>query len=687
MAGARGNQAANFAGTYARLCLVISVLLVFSCSQKPAATARTYSPDLSFPKFSGVLGRAAFAPLPLGCVKPRGWLLEQLRIQAEGLSGHIEEIWPDLGPNNAWRGGKGEAWERGPYYLDGMVPLAFLLDDPGLEAKVQIWIDWNLEHQHPDGSLGPSGNGDWWPDMVFLKALLQYAEASGDTRVGPFLDRYFHYLKQNLPQQRLDDWKRQQGYDQQGGGVDDLVGDSNRWQYYRWTEMVLSLLWQYRQAPNADLLETAEALRNEGYDWEENFKDLPFKQKSGQDQIFLVNHGVNNAMGMKADALDWLLEGRQSSLQEAAEPLRALNQWHGQANGAFSADEQLAGLDPSQGTELCSVVEEMFSLETMLWISGDPSLGDALERLAFNALPAALSEDCWRHQYDQQVNQIEVSTAQRQWTNNGPHANLFGLEPQWGCCTSNYHQGWPKFVEHLWMATQDGGLAVMSYAPAQVEIILPSGNHLKAECSGDYPFSGNPEIKFSLDQSGDFPLRLRIPAWVAGGEVRIGDQTWKPVAGRFLEIQRHWNDGDVVKIRFDMPTKVKAWGPGNIVMRGPLLFAMNIVPKENDLGPEAWSDEELYPTEAWNLAPKIKPGEDLSKWVKKADPVPDRVFDWRNPVLSLRIPARTVENWEMEEDSAGPIPLAPRLGGPEGTALLIPYAAAKLRVTVFPKGE
>src|ERR1700680_3345772 len=100
----------------------------------------------------------AFNPLPLTSVMPKGWLLEQLRIQADGLSGHLDEFWPDLGSNSGWLGGTGESWERGPYFLDGLVPLAYLLDDPGLKAKVQKYIDWTLTHQADDGRIGPRSN-------------------------------------------------------------------------------------------------------------------------------------------------------------------------------------------------------------------------------------------------------------------------------------------------------------------------------------------------------------------------------------------------------------------------------------------------------------------------------------------------------------------------------------------------
>src|SRR5579871_821592 len=105
----------------------------------------------------------AFATLPLGAIQPRGWLRRQLHLQADGLTGHLEEFWPDLGPNSGWLGGTGESWERGPYYLDGLIPLAWLLDDARLKAKAQRYVDWILTHQAATGMIGPASNDDWWP--------------------------------------------------------------------------------------------------------------------------------------------------------------------------------------------------------------------------------------------------------------------------------------------------------------------------------------------------------------------------------------------------------------------------------------------------------------------------------------------------------------------------------------------
>ena len=134
----------------------------------------------------------AFQPLPLGQIKPAGWLREQLETQAAGLSGHLDEFWPDI-KDSAWIGGKAEGWERVPYWLDGVVPLAYLLEDRALQAKIKPFIDSILDHQHPDGWLGPVGDPaghkpyDVWPLFPLFKALIQYQEATGDPRVIPAL--------------------------------------------------------------------------------------------------------------------------------------------------------------------------------------------------------------------------------------------------------------------------------------------------------------------------------------------------------------------------------------------------------------------------------------------------------------------------------------------------------------------
>ena len=174
----------------------------------------------------------AFYTLPLGSIRPTGWLLAQMQTQASGLSGHLDEIWPDVGPNSGWLGGTGESWERGPYFVDGLVPLAYQLDDERLKAKAQKFIEWTITHQVPDGMIGPASNDDWWPRMVMLKALIQYQEATSDPRVIPLLKRYFDYQLRTLDSRPLKDWGK-----------------------FRWQDNALAVIWLYNRNGDARLLD------------------------------------------------------------------------------------------------------------------------------------------------------------------------------------------------------------------------------------------------------------------------------------------------------------------------------------------------------------------------------------------------------------------------------------------------
>ena len=222
--------------------------------------------------------------LPLTSVKPRGWLLEQLRIQANGLTGHLDEFWPDVGPNSAWLGGSGEGWERGPYFVDGMLPLAYLLDDPRLKAKAQKWVDWTLTTQRPDGALGPAKNTDWWPIMIMLKVLTQYQEATGDPRVVPALERYFAYQAKQLDAVPLKEWA-----------------------IFRWQDEALTVLWLYNRTGNKALLDLVRTLHDRGHDWEKQFADFRYTGKVPQREATLSTHGVNNAMALKTAAVWYLV--------------------------------------------------------------------------------------------------------------------------------------------------------------------------------------------------------------------------------------------------------------------------------------------------------------------------------------------------------------------------------------------
>ncbi|WP_109486488.1 beta-L-arabinofuranosidase domain-containing protein [Occallatibacter savannae] len=627
------------------------------------------------------LHSSTFFALPLGSVRPAGWLRRQLEIQASGLSGHLDETWADVGPNSGWLGGTGESWERGPYFLDGLVPLAYLLDDARLKAKAQKYIDWILTHPAPNGMIGPASNDDWWPRIVALKALTQYQEFTGDPRVVPLMDRYFRHQLGELPKRPLRDWGK-----------------------FRWQDEALSVIWLYNRTGSPYLLDLARLLHQQGYNWIGEISDFPYKQKitadyiklnegGGLKDLALATHGVNNGQAIKTGAIWSLVSGSDTDRKATGQMIAELDRYHGLPNGMFSCDEHLSGRDPSQGSELCTVVEYMFSLERALAITGDAAFGDRLERLAFNALPGTLTDDMWAHQYNQEPNQVECSLHHKPWVSDGPESNLFGLEPNFGCCTANFHQGWPKFAASLFLLSGDpnsdqhDGIVAAAYAPCEVRTsIRGTAIHIVEETS--YPFRGTIKLTINPASAVAFPLHLRIPAWAAGTVTAInGKPEPEPQPGSFARLDRTWKSGDRVEITFPMQPRTSRWFNDSIAMeRGPLVFSYGIGEswvKLRDRGMTA--DWQVYPTTSWNYAVKLKPDNPTADIKVSESEIGDTPFARKTAPVQLSVKARKLPVWRAEDGAADALPQSPVTSdAAEEDITLIPYASAKLRITAFP---
>src|SRR5262249_19142631 len=240
-------------------------------------------------------------------------------------------------------------------------PLADLLDDATLKAKVKRAIDYILDHQHGDGWLGPVGDSqkhrpyDVWPLFPLLKAMTQYQEATGDPRIVPALRKVCRKIGEVTEREPLYSWAR-----------------------FRAADLVVSLYWLYDRTHEPWLLDLARKAFAQSHDWRAQFDDFRFTAKT-QGKFDLDTHGVNTGMALKYGGVRYRLTGDARDRGAVFRMLELLDRYHGQATGIFTCDEHLAGRSPSQGTELCTVVEAMYSLEVLAGILGDARLGDRLE--------------------------------------------------------------------------------------------------------------------------------------------------------------------------------------------------------------------------------------------------------------------------------------------------------------------
>ncbi|OFY59215.1 MAG: hypothetical protein A2V50_01505 [Bacteroidetes bacterium RBG_19FT_COMBO_42_10] len=640
------------------------------------------------------LKQNAYIKLPLGSVKPEGWLKSQLEAQASGLTGNVDDFWPDL-VNSSWRGGDGEAWERGPYFLDGLVPLAYLLDDEHLKEKVKSWIDPILASSRDTGWYGPAKNKDRWPLAVANKVLMQYYEATSDARALEVLIKYFRYLHDTPP-----DWP------------------DKDWRGVRAMENAVTGYWLYRQINEPWILETIESIQKNSSDWTTYYERFPWDSAASADKKIPLNwgpegltaHVVNNAMAIKYPGL-WYQQSSGERFKNAVfAGIEKYDINHGQAGGRFSGDEHLSGKSPDRGTELCSAVEYMFSLEELYAIFGDNTLADRLELLTFNALPGTLTPDMWAHQYDQQSNQVLVNGEKRDWSTNGNYSNIFGLMPNFACCLANMHQGWPKFTESLWMATNDNGLIAVAYSPSTVNARVGPGKDISISEETDYPFKGDIKLKISTVGPVRFPLYLRIPGWADSASIQYKGRRVTGTAGSTVKLSGNWKDGDIIIMQIPLKIRTeKRYNNSTSLLRGPLYFSLRLEKeyKSVKINYDNFSykgsvDWEINPRSPWNYGlmidrANIERGLNITEnqisrypFADKGDMIwsPDsgKYITWdKDAAVVITTRGMKIPGWGMRNNSADIPPLSPVK--PEGSTeviQLVPYGSAKLRITEFP---
>jgi hypothetical protein len=640
------------------------------------------------------LMRNAYIKLPLGTVKPSGWLKSQLENQAAGLTGNLGDFWPDL-VNSSWRGGNGEAWERGPYYLDGLVPLAYTLEDTGLIKKVKTWIEPILASSSDTGWYGPAKNRDRWPLAVANKVLMQYYEATGDKRAIDVLTKYFRYLHTSRP-----DWP------------------DKDWRGVRAMENAVTGYWLYRQTGEPWILETIGSIQNNSSDWTTYYEKFPWDSAAVTDKKVPFNwgpegltaHVVNNAMAIKYPGL-WYQQSKDERFKKAVfSGIEKYDLNHGQPGGRFSGDEHLSGKSPGQGSELCSIVEYMFSLEELYTIFGNNTLADRLELLAYNSLPGTTTPDLWAHQYDQQANQVLVSAAKRDWSSNGDYSNIYGLMPDFGCCLANMHQGWPKFIESMWMATNDNGLALVTYGPSIVKARVGNGKEVIISEETNYPFNGSVKLTVNTEKAVRFPIDLRIPGWADSVTIKFKDKFIKVKNVSTYKIKERWKNGDQIIVEIPMQLRTENRFNNSLsIIRGPIYFSLRI-DKEyksvkinyDNFSYKGSVDWEIDPKSAWNYGLLINknnimrgikvtenpvsryPFSDTGDVIWSADSGKYLQSTQEAPVI-IKARGMKIPEWTMKNNSADVPPLSPVKpeGDPE-IITLVPYGCARLRITEFP---
>ena len=590
-------------------------------------------------------------------IKPKGWLYKQLRIQATGLSGNLDKVWPDV-RDSSWIGGTKDGWERVPYWLDGFIPLAYFLEDEDMIARAKKYINAIISKQNDDGWLCPCSkenraNYDAWAVFLMTKVLTVYYECSKDEKIPDVIYRTLKNYYELISTEQIK-----------------LFG----WAEYRWFEFFIAINFTYERCKEDWLKDLAKIIKKQGSDYEA----CAVHWDTPRDEWAFYTHIVNIAMMLKYEAVS--CELLDTEYKDIAEKLRGvLKQYNGTVVEIFTGDECLSGISPIQGTELCAVVEQMYAYELLFAYTGDSKWAERLEILAFNALPATISDDMWTHQYVQMNNQIACQKfidTKPIFRTNGPESHLFGLEPNFGCCTANFNQGWPKFALSSFMYNDEGVINVVP-VPCQLKT-----SDFDITLDTNYPFDNT--LKYTIDSNKDFKFEIRIPAdaeniIINEKKASTDDLKFNIVAGEKYEITVSF----VLNPHFEEYSyNLKYVKCGSLVFSLPIKFEkiMHEYVRNDVERKFPYCDYELIPQSDWNYA---FADASLSVETKTPGEVP---FSVDEPPITIAAKMKKID-WGFEEGYTTVCAKTPKsletVSDTEDIKL-VPYGAAKLRMTVMP---
>jgi hypothetical protein len=322
---------------------------------------------------------------------------------------------------------------------------------------------------------------------------------------------------------------------------------------------------------------------------------------------------------------------------------------------------------------------------------------DALERMTFNALPAQTTEDFYHRQYFGIANQVEVKKGIYNFSLpfSRKMNNVYGPFAGYTCCTANMHQGWPKYISHLWYATTDGGVAALVYGPNKLQTTLPNGVGLTIDEQTQYPFED--QIKFIVQpsKSSEFPIEFRVPIWCKEAIIHInGKEIKREKGGQIVRIKRTWNKNDQVDLFFPNEITTKNWAKNSrSIEKGALIYALKIKEEvTKQMHPQEGEYLEIMPKSDWNFG--------LLK-TTIANPIPNtsfhsipfpKDFKWNSMSSPFEITTlgKKIPDWKTQ-DGVAHQPITTRTGVYEGTVnkesetiRLIPFGFTRLRVVAFP---
>lgn len=617
-----------------------------------------------------------------------GWMKSYLELQKSGLTGHLETAgfpfdqisWEDFDTNEknppVWW-----AYEQTGYWLDGKERLGQLLRDRKLRNSAEKSFAYTISHRDPDGYLGPkhlkkSDGWNRWPHVVFFRALMARYQATEDKRIPEFITE--HYL--NSP---------------------------HDYSHFRDVMNVEIMLWAYLQNGNEKLL----ALAEKSYaDYCALCKDdnCPKAHLSNKKPYA---HGVTYNEFAKLGALLYTCTGNKEYLRPTIKAYKKIDRYQMLPDGLHCSNEFLLDNDVMQSHETCDVADYTWALGYVLMATGNGEYADKIERCIFNAGIGSVTEDFRALQYFSCVNQLVLD----RYSN---HNDFFKGEswmsyrpnPGTECCPGNVNRFFPNYCGRMYLK-KGRSLSAVFYGDSTIRF-----GGMQIEQKTHYPFEDEVRFVFHTDKARKLNFSLRIPAWCENPTIILNGKSIDfTVKNGFAAISRTYQDGDTLCLTLPAELRRVDYGKNGVyVERGPLLFTYGMygdrqIDKDDQKSTKAFPAYNIYPDKKWNYA--LCEGEmTLQRREMTNDP-----WSIDNAPMTVTVKAREVNGWQLQrchtiravhdlykrpwkmETKKGDFLFTPPLPtdafmeknglGEEETITLVPYACAKVRLTVFPKAK
>ena len=638
--------------------------------------------------------------LPLGSINPRGWMLEQLRRNKDGIGGHLPELEPRMiatpyttrETEPHWGEARKAGWgaEISGNYWYGLVELAYTLDDDELKAMADKWVEEVLANRCEDGYLGTYTENDdmfddynAWGTACGMNALLSYYNATGREEVLKAVHDCMLWFCKN--------W----------------AGDKKT--RYAGIFIANAMSKCYLLTGDKRLVDFCE----EYYDFLEK-NDLFGKSLSAyldKKLRYNTNHGAGYANSMVRPLDVYLMNGDEKYLNATLNAYRKAKNKMMQKTGGITCEvEYLAPLGAVVETEYCGIAMFNYAMANLLYVTAESEYGDEMERTVFNAGEGARKKDEKAIAYMSSPNQIFATE------NSSPAAGFHQVyapcDPT-ACCPVMSVRLLPEYLRYSVLKGEDGSVWFGAYAPMKAMV-----DGISFETETLYPFRDTIEYKISTAAPVKKTLHFRIPEWCKNASIKVNGKDSGVVcaAKSFAAIDGEWKEGDIITLTLPMSVRISKVDDSDrcshfpiTIEYGPLLYALQ-VPESWDAYPgrpvtplpDGWhwyNVNPIIPRSNLDVYDDMGKRKELISWNVALDEniTADQVtvellepagYPWENPPIKLHAPAWKAPYAYPPYPSRNAEPLCEK-GYVEVThpvdIELVPFGCTALRISYFPR--